>query len=224
MISRTTLVIGVLLAFCCAATALSHAADVDGGAASWPVPADPHIRFTAPRAPTAQCLQRGEELIGTLRKEMAKYKDAKAAEAAGYGGYYTDLNMPMYHFASKWRAFKELIRFDPAQPTALLYKKTKGNYELIGVMYYAPGRYSEDLLDQRVPLCLARWHRQVNVCLPPSGKEAGKDPRFDADGTIATESECAKAGGKWNPEIHGWMIEVYPFESEPRKIWAYRPD
>ena len=123
----------------------------------------------------------------------------------------------MYHFASKWRAFKELMRFDPAQPTALLYKKTNGEYELIGVMYYAPGRYSEDYLDQRVPLCLARWHRQVNVCLPPGGTEAGKDPRFDADGTIATEAECSKAGGNWNPEIHGWMVEVYPFENDPRE-------
>ena len=201
-----------------------HAAGADGSAASWPVPADPHTRFTAPRPATAQCLQRGEELIDTLRKEMARYGDVKAAEAAGYGGFYTDLNMPMYHFASKWRAFKELMRFDPAQPTALLYKRTNGEYELIGVMYYAPGRYSEDSLDQRVPLCLARWHRQVNVCLPPSGGEAGKDPRFDADGTIATEAECAKAGGKWNPEIHGWMVEVYPFEHEPQKIWGYRPD
>ncbi|MGO9056728.1 MAG: hypothetical protein ACLQU2_04985 [Candidatus Binataceae bacterium] len=201
-----------------------HAAGTDGSAASWPVPADPHTRFTAPRPPTAQCLQRGQELIDTLRKEMAKYRDIKAAEAAGYGGYYTDLNMPMYHFASKWRAFKELMRFDPAQPTALLYKKTNGEYELIGVMYYAPGRYSEDSLDQRVPLCLARWHRQVNVCLPPGGTEAGKDPRFDADGTIATEADCSKAGGKWNPEIHGWMVEVYPFENDPRKIWGYRPD
>ncbi len=129
----------------------------------------------------------------------------------------------MYHFASKWRAFKELVRFDADQPTALLYKKKDDDYELIGVMYYAPGRYSEDQLDRRVPLCLARWHRQVNVCLPPGGAEDSSDPRFGSDGTIATEAECKQAGGSWNPEIHGWMVEVYPFENDPKKIWSYRP-
>ncbi len=173
---------------------------------------------------TAQCAERGAKLIDTLRQAFQKYEDSKAAEAAGYYPYYADHDLPVYHFASKWRAFKELMRFDPTQPTALLYEKRAGSYELVGVMYYAPGRYTEDYLDQRVPLCLARWHRQVNVCLPPGGTEAGKDPRFDADGTIATEGECVKAGGYWYPEIHGWMVEVYPFENDPRKIWDYRPD
>jgi len=186
---------------------------------------DLHIKFTSARPQTSECLKRGQELVGTLKKDLEKYRqDKAAAEAAGYAGYYTDRKLPMYHFASKWRAFKELVRFDPTQPTVLLYKKTAGGYELIGVMYYAPGRYSEDELDQRVPLCLARWHRQVNVCLPPSGAEASSDPRFDSDGTIATEVACQQAGGKWYPEIHGWMVEVYPFESDSKKIWAYRPD
>jgi len=183
-----------------------------------------HNKFTALRPLTPQCAERGAKLIDTLRQTLEKYKDAKAAEAAGYAPYYADHDLPVYHFASKWRAFKELVRFDPTQPTALLYEKRAGNYRLVGVMYYAPGRYTEDYLDQRAPLCLARWHRQVNVCLPPGGTEAQTDPRFSADGTIATEAECKAAGGGWNPAIHGWMVEVYPFENDPKKIWDYRPD
>lgn len=186
-------------------------------------PQDLHLRFTALQPKTPQCLQRGQELVDTLRRSLEKYRDYKAAQAAGYTGYYTDADLPMYHFASKWRAFKELMHFDPTAPTALLYKKTAGNYQLIGVMYYAPGRYSEDQLDGRVPLCLARWHRQINICLPPNGAEDSRDPRFGSDGTIATEDACKKAGGKWYPEVHGWMTEVYPFESDPAKIWGYRP-
>jgi len=187
-------------------------------------PADLHIKFTSLRPRTPQCLKRGQELIETLRNSLEKYQDSKAAQAAGYSGYYTGTALPMYHFASKWHAFKELVRFDPTQPTALLYRKTPGGgYELIGAMFYAPARYSEDQLDQRVPLCLARWHRQVNVCLPPGGAEDSSDRRFGSDGTIDTEAECKAAGGKWNPEIHGWMVEVYPFESEPKRIWGYRP-
>jgi hypothetical protein len=186
-------------------------------------PADLHIKFTALRPRTPQCLQRGRELVQTLRKSLEKYKDYKAAQAAGYTGYYTDTNLPMYHFASKWRAFKELMRFDPGGPTALLYKKTAAGYELIGVMYYAPGRYSEDQLDQRVPLCLARWHRQINVCLPPGGAEDSSDPRFGSDGTIVSADACKKSGGRWYPEVHGWMTEIYPFEHDPGQIWGYRP-
>jgi len=185
-------------------------------------PGDLHIRFTAPRPKTPECVKRGQELVETLRKTLEKYKDYKEAEKAGYAGYYTGSNLPMYHFASKWRAFKELMRFDPAQPTALLYRKTTSGYELIGAMYYAPGRYSEEQLDQRVPLCLARWHRQVNVCLPPSGAEDSSDRRFGSDGTIASEAQCKAAGGKWYPEVHGWMVEVYPFEQRPEQVWTYR--
>lgn len=199
------------------------------GAASTPATPAPstielHNKFTALRPMTPQCAERGAKLLDTLTQALAKYQDYKAAEAAGYWPYYADHDLPVYHFASKWRAFKELVRFEPTQPTALLYEKHDGHYQLVGVMYYAPGRYSEDYLDQRAPLCLARWHRQVNVCLPPGGAEAMSDPRFSADGTIATAAECKAAGGSWNPEIHGWMVEIYPFETDPKKIWAYRPD
>jgi hypothetical protein len=188
-------------------------------------PTDLHIKFTALRPHTAECLKRGQELIDTLKKSIEKYRhDSTAAVAAGYAGYYTDRDLPIYHFASKWRAAKELIRFDPGQPTALLYKKTAGHYELIGAMYYAPGRYSEDQLDNRIPLCLVRWHRQVNICLPPSGAEVSDDPRFGSNGTIVTELACREAGGRWYPEIHGWMAEVYPFEQASNRIWGYRPD
>jgi hypothetical protein len=223
MISRTTLLLGaVALWIALFAPRLVSAA----GAPSTPAPStiELHNKFTSLRPMTPQCAARAEQLLDTLRQALPKYQDSKAAEAAGYWPYYADHDLPAYHFASKWRAFKELVRFDPTQPTALLYEKHHGNYQLVGVMYYAPGRYSEDYLDQRVPLCLARWHRQVNVCLPPGGAEAMSDPRFSADGTIATAAECKAAGGSWNPEIHGWMVEVYPFETDPKKVWAYRPD
>jgi hypothetical protein len=203
---------------------LFHALAADQGAAAPSSPADLHIKFAEPKPVTPQCQERARQIVDTLRKTLAKYRDYKAGEAAGYEPYYTNIAMPVYHFASKWRAFKELIRFDPAQPTALLYKKAGDGYQLIGAMYYAPGRYSEDELDQRLPLCVARWHRQINICQPPSGKDASDDPRFTSDGTIATEAECKKAGGHWKPSPHGWMAEVYPFEKDPKKIWAYRPD
>src|SRR5579871_5964959 len=54
-------------------------------------PADLHIKFTSLRPRTPQCLKRGQELIETLRNSLEKYQDSKAAQAAGYSGYYTEI-------------------------------------------------------------------------------------------------------------------------------------
>lgn len=185
---------------------------------------NPHILFTHKRPPNPRDEARGQRILAVLRAALAKYQDYHAAESAGYKGYYLNVSMPVYHFASKWRAFKELLRFDPAEPTALLYRKTGDAMKLIGAMYYAPGRYSEDDLNERIPLSLVRWHREINVCLPGSGSEAGNDPRFGSDGTIATRAACEAAGGTFRATLHGWMAEVYPFADTPAKIWDYRPD
>jgi len=45
--------------------------------------------------------------------------------------------------------------------------------------------------------------------------------QFGFKGTIATESECQQAGGRFVPQAGGWMIHVYPFESTPAKIWTH---
>ena len=42
---------------------------------------------------------------------------------------------------NKQRRFLAKVRFDPAEPTALLYKKTGDGYELEGAMYTAPQRH-----------------------------------------------------------------------------------
>jgi hypothetical protein len=45
--------------------------------------------------------------------------------------------------------------------------------------------------------------------------------KFGMDGSIATEDACDEAGGRWVPQIYGWMVHVYPYESNPEKIWAH---
>src|SRR2546428_6933916 len=47
-----------------------------------------------------------------------------------------------------------------------------GHFELVGAMYTAPARTSDDDLDRRIPLSVARWHEHVNWCLPPHGARA----------------------------------------------------
>jgi hypothetical protein len=208
----------MLVAICCMTLSAAAQPTHDGTP-----PANPHIRFTQLRPANLQDQQRGQQILAALKPVMEKYADYRAAQNAGYKGYYLDVPMPMYHFASSWQGFKETMRFDPAAPTALLYRKDAGRFELIGVMYYAPGYFSEDQLNARVPLSLVRWHRQINICLPPGGAEAGSDKRFGSEGSITTENACVAAGGKWNPTLHGWMVEVYPSARTPARVWGYRP-
>jgi hypothetical protein len=44
------------------------------------------------------------------------------------------------------------------------------------------------------------------------------DPRFGFTGTISTESDCETAGGSFHPRIFGWMVHVYPFQSDDLKV------
>src|SRR6266496_4032175 len=88
-------------------------------------------------------------------------------------------------------------------------------------MYTAPQRMAQEDLDSRVPLSIAQWHAHVNLCMPPKGKRQHGDwTRFGLRGTIATEQECRTAGGRFFPQIYGWMLHVYPYEIAPEKIWT----
>jgi hypothetical protein len=44
---------------------------------------------------------------------------------------------------------------------------------------------------------------------------------FGFRGSIATQEACEQAGGRWFPQIFNWMVHVYPYESDPSKIWAH---
>jgi hypothetical protein len=90
-------------------------------------------------------------------------------------------------------------------------------------MYTAPKKATEDELDRRIPLSIAQWHAHINMCIPPTEKKKemwGPNPRFGLAGTIATKEECQNAGGKFVPQIFGWMVHVYPFEQKAEDVWS----
>jgi hypothetical protein len=167
--------------------------------------------------------QRAAEIIDLLQKSLAKYTDYKVALADGYQIFLPKIPQPMYHFTNYRNAFQALFLFNPAHPTSLLYKKTATGYELIGAMFTAPKRATEQELDARVPLSVARWHEHVNLCMPPKGAPLLQADwkQFGLAGSIATQDACVKAGGRWIPQIFGWMVHVYPFETDPNKVWAH---
>jgi hypothetical protein len=153
---------------------------------------------------------------------LDKYKDYQVALNDGFVPMHPERKPRHYHFANKERRLLARTHFDPAQPTSLLYKNTGQGYELEGAMYTAPRGATEDELDERIPLSIARWHAHVNICLAPDGSGRRLSRRqFGFKGTIADESECRQAGGRFVSQAGGWMIHVYPFEATQEKIWTH---
>jgi hypothetical protein len=165
--------------------------------------------------------QRADEIVAQLKLAIAKYKDYKVALADGYKIFLPRIDQPIYHFTNYASGREAALKFDPAKPTSLLYKKTSdGGYELVGAMYTAPRAFTEEQINERVPLSVARWHKHVNFCFPTlsSPAEAFANHEFRK---ITTEEACDAVHGSWHPEVLGWMVHVYPYESDPAKVWAH---
>jgi hypothetical protein len=184
---------------------------------------NPHMFMTVlqPKAPGDE--RRAQEIVDILQKSIAKYKDYRVALADGFQIFLPKVPQPQYHFTNYRYAFMAAFVFNPAHPTSLLYKKTADGYELQGAMFTAPKAATEQQLNERVPLSVARWHEHVNFCMPPKGAAAQQVnwKEFGLAGSIATQDACASAGGRWIPQVFGWMVHVYPFETDPNKVWAH---
>ena len=186
---------------------------------------NPHMRMTALRAPSAGDSARARALADTLRRALAKYRDVRVAEADGFKQFAPQVkNQHVYHFTRKWNAMKAAFTFDPSEPTSLLYKKdASGNFVLTGAMYTAPRRASEDDLNARVPLSIARWHEHVNICVPKRGDtERWKETKngamlFGPAGSITTKAECNAEGGRWFAQLFGWMVHANVYRGD---VWG----
>jgi hypothetical protein len=197
-------------------------------ATDWKMAAmEKHMAYSAARPLVAGDSVRAMEIVNQLRQAIAKYQDVKIAEADGYRMFAPEIkNQPQYHFTKNWNAMRNQFGFDPARPTSLLYRKdAQGRLVLTGAMYTASRRTSEDELDRRVPLSVARWHRHVNWCVPPrldkgrwSETRAGR-PVFGPLG-VATKDECDAVGGRFIPQAFGWMVHADVFAgNDLRSIW-----
>ena len=166
---------------------------------------------------------KAQQVVNEARPALEHYRDYKVALDEGYRIFLPNLPQKMYHFTNYRYAIGEAFRFDPAKPTSLLYEKHGNDYKLIGAMYTAPVRFSEEQLNERIPLSMAQWHQHVNMCRPPQGREIemlGKKPKFGLNGSISTAQECEAAGGTFMPHIFGWMVHMYPWEKTPDEIWS----
>jgi hypothetical protein len=187
-----------------------------------------HMYMTSLRPLQPGDQQKADAVVAAAKQAMAPYEDYRKALAEGYTIFLPDVPQPQYHFTKHEYGFAAAFHFDPLKPTSLLYKKTAdGGYKLIGAMYTDRVSATEDELNERIPLSIARWHQHINFCKAPAGQKAayfGLDARFGLRGSITTKEACDRAGGEFHPHIFGWMVHVYPYETDSRKIWSVDDD
>jgi hypothetical protein len=187
-----------------------------------------HMYMTTLRSLSAGDQQRADTLVRAATAAMAPYKDYRKALADGYEIFLPEVPQTQYHFTKYEYGREARLRFDPLKPTSLLYKKTAdGGYELVGAMYTDRVDATEDELNERVPLSIARWHQHINFCKAPAGQQTayfGPSAKFGLRGSIATREACDAAGGTFYPHLFGWMLHIYPYEADPKNIWSTNDD
>ena len=187
-----------------------------------------HMYMTTLRPPQPGDRQKADTVVAAAKTAMEPYKDYRRALANGYHIFLPNIPQPQYHFTNYANTRDAAQTFDPLKPGSLLYKKNAdGGYTLVGAMYTDRVTATEDELNERIPLSIARWHQHVNFCKAPFGQGAayfGPNAKFGLMGSINKREDCQAAGGVFIPHAFGWMVHVYPYETDPTKVWAIDDD
>lgn len=187
-----------------------------------------HMYMTSLRPPQPGDQQKADAIVAAAKQAMAPYQDYRQALADGFVIFLPNIPQSQYHFTKYEYGLEARTHFDPLKPTSLLYKKTAdGGYKLVGAMYTDRVDAPEDELNQRIPLSVARWHQHINFCKAPAGKKLeyfGPHAKFGLLGSISTREACEAEGGEFFPHVLGWMVHVYPYETDPKKIWSTDDD
>jgi hypothetical protein len=193
--------------------AISDMSSMDGSSA--------HMHMTEMRSQTPGDIERANQIVAQLRAGIEKYRDYHVALNEGYKIFLLNLPQQEYHFTKYKNGFLEALRFDPSQPTSLLYRKTADGFELVGAMYTMPKNATEEQLNERVPLSVAMWHQHTNLCMPRRDELKTADwTKFGLRGSISSQEACDAEGGRFHPIIFGWMVHVYPYQGSLDKIFA----
>jgi hypothetical protein len=187
-----------------------------------------HMYMTTLRPLQPGDQQKADAIVADAKAAMAPYQDYQKALADGYEIFLPNVPQPVYHFTRHDYGLEARTHFDPTKPTSLLYTKTAdGGYKLVGAMYTDRVDASEEELNGRIPLSIAQWHEHINFCKAPEGHKAeyfGPEAKYGLRGSITTREACEAAGGVFYPHLFGWMVHVYPYEIDPKKIWSVDDD
>lgn len=187
-----------------------------------------HMCMTPARPQQPGDEDRARALVDQVRTAIERYKDYKKAIADGYVQANPGVDQPQFHFNNDANAKYADTVFDPTRPTSLLYYRTpQQKFKLEGVMFTAGPKATEDELNRRIPLSVARWHKHTNFCAAPENKVKeyfGDHPKFGMFGSIHTRQACVADGGTFLPEVFTWMIHVFPYESDFKDQFSMNDD
>jgi hypothetical protein len=187
-----------------------------------------HMCITPLRPEQSGDAERAKALVDQVRAAIEKYKDYKKAIKDGYVQANPTADQPQFHFNNDANAKLADTRFDPTRPTSLLYYRTPTQrFKLEGVMFTARNSATEDEMNQRVPLSIARWHKHTNFCAAPENKVKeyfGDHPKFGMFGSIHTREACNAEGGTFVPVVFTWMIHVFPYENDFKNQFSMNDD
>ena len=131
-----------------------------------------HMFLTSLRPMQPGDQQKADAVVAEAKQAMEPYRDYHKALADGYRIFLPNVPQAIYHFSRRDYAIAARWQFNPAFPTSLLYTKTPdGGYKLVGVMYTDRVDATEDELNDRIPLSIARWHQHINFCKAPRPAE-----------------------------------------------------
>lgn len=187
-----------------------------------------HMHMTSLRPMKPGDQKRADEIVADAKRAMEPYQDYRKALEDDYTIFMPNVPQQVYHFTKDEYGMAARRQFDPLKPTSLLYKKLPGGgYKLVGAMYTDRVNAPEQELDERIPLSIARWHQHINFCKAPDAQDGGyfgPNAKFGLLGSITTKEACDAAGGEFHPHVFGWMVHVYPYETDPKKVWSVDDD
>jgi len=186
-----------------------------------------HMIMTPVRPKQPGDEERARAVVAEAEAAMERYKDSRNAIADGYVFANPEVKQTQYHFMNEPNGIAANTHFDPTRPTALLYVKPHKDFKLEGVMYTADPQATEDDLNQRIPLSIARWHEHVNFCAAPAdltNEYFGAHPKFGMFGSIKTKEACDAARGNFHPYVFTWMIHVFPYEKDFKNVFSMNDD
>jgi hypothetical protein len=169
--------------------------------------------------------QRAEQIVAAAKRVIARYADVDTALHDGYKPFHpTGAMGEEVHYTNYRYARLEHEHADYEHPGSILYKRTPGGMEAVGVMYSAAQNATREQLNAVVPLSVATWHRHVDFCGGPSSlpvnEQFGPHAKFGFRGSIHTQEACEAAQGLWIPVVFGWMTHVYPNAKDSSAVWA----
>ncbi len=130
-----------------------------------------HMCVTPMRSKQPGDEERAKAVVDAVRSSIEKYKDYKKALTDWFVIANPDVDQPQAYFNNDANVRLADMHFDPTKPSSLLYRRTpKQRYKLEGVMFTESSGATEDELNQRVPLSVARWHEHTNFCAAPGDK------------------------------------------------------